>query len=363
MQKSKKSVLICPLDWGLGHATRDVHIIRQLVESGFEVIIGADKAPLYFLRQSFPELSFIEIPSFTVKYAKNKIWMQLKMLVSIPGIIRGIFQEHRQLQLIIKLHQIDIVISDNRYGLWSKRAYSIFITHQLHVIMPSYLRFFETLVKSANYWFIKKYDECWVPDLNDLSNLAGKLAHPANALANVYYIGILSRFIDGYKAIKNLSIGSDFDVLIVLSGPEPQRSVLEKIIISQLEKLPYRCLIIQGKPLVKSMMETPKIKIVNHLNSENIAYLIQNTPVVISRSGYSSVMDYVALGKHALLIPTPGQTEQEYLGDYLMENNWFYTCRQENLELKTGIEKFKNSVFSEFPEFGDSLKERLAKLT
>ena len=357
-----KRVLVCPLDWGLGHATRCAGLINQLVDSGFEVIVGADKAPLHFLRQYFPRLPYILIPSKTIKYPKNGSLMPLKMLVSLPGILRSIAREHSLLKIVLKVNQIDVVISDNRFGLWNKSVYCIFITHQLQVIMPRGLRFLQQIISKINYWFIGKYNECWISDAEGKINLAGKLSHPHKVPANSFYIGTLSRFGNGFGKLDSGVSLIDFDILVLLSGPEPQRSILEKIILLQIDSLPGKCLFVQGKPEENAFAESPKLTLVSHLKSENLGFLIKSTPIVIARSGYSSIMDFVALKKHVILIPTPGQTEQEYLADYLMEKNWFYSVKQNGLNLAHAIESYKNFSFENFPELSGSLNERLTNL-
>jgi predicted glycosyltransferase len=359
---TKKRALICPMDWGLGHATRDVHIIKHLIELGYEVIIGADKAPLFFLRQYFPALSFIVIPSITIRYPIKDSLMPWKMLVSLPLILHGIIMEHRQMKQIIRINHFDLVISDNRYGLWNKTVYSIFITHQLQIFMPRWMKFMESSIRLINYWFINKYNECWVPDLDGEINFAGKLSHPLKLPDNLHYIGILSRFSNGFKALQHPEIGNGFDILILLSGPEPQRGILENLIIRQLADLPFKCLIVQGKPLENSYTQSPKLKIVNHLKSEHLGYLILNTPIVIARSGYSTIMDFIALKKHAILVPTPGQTEQEYLANYMMKKMWFCTVKQDEFNLNQAIETFNIFDFESFPEYDNLINEKLAKL-
>jgi len=353
-----KKVLICPLDWGLGHATRDVEIIDQLIKAGFDVVIGADKTSLLFLQEYFPQLAHIVIPSTKITYPR-RVPMAVKMIFSAPKILRGIYDEHQLLKKIIQEHQINVVISDNRYGLWNKKVKSIFITHQLWIKSPKKLRFFEPFINHINHWFIKKYDECWVPDFKEEQSIAGELSHPEKLPKNVKYVGILSRFknLSGFEKPKQSE--EKFDILVVLSGPEPQRSLLEEKLIAQIVKTDYKTLIVQGKPGQTHKSTSKNIHFVNHLRSLDLKTFINYTPVIICRSGYSSIMDLVVLNKTAILIPTPGQTEQEYLAEYLSSRKWFYATKQNEFELEKSINELAKTKISCKFEKSELLKNAL----
>ncbi len=340
-----KNVLICPLDWGLGHASRDVEIISNYIQKGYNVIIAADKAPLQFLRQHFPYLQYVVMPGVSIRYG-NILPFKVKMLISLPKILYGIYREHRQLKKIIKEHNIDIVVSDNRYGLWNKNVYSIFITHQLWVRV-SKIGLVEKFANYINHWFIKQYNECLVPDYEANGNIAGLLSNPIKKPSNVKYIGLLSRFKDTVVYEKNAEnkqlISQKYDILAILSGPEPQRGIFENIIIKQLANGNYKTLIVQGKP-EKIYQKTQKnITFVSHIDTYNLRILIKNTDIIICRSGYSSIMDLCVLNKKAIIIPTPKQSEQEYLAEYLSAKNMFVTCKQSEFQIETLISKLKKT--------------------
>ena len=360
---AKKRVLICPLDWGLGHATRDVIIIQQLIDAGFDVIIGADKAPLYFLRQSFPGIPFIVIPSVKIQYPEKAWQMPFKMLILSPKIAWGIWSEHQFLKNLLKSDQIDILISDNRYGLWNKSVYCIFITHQLQIMAPVYLKWMEFLLLFLNKWFIKQFNACWIPDSNDESNLSGKLSHLKKMPKNVSFTGSLSRFpvsSPGHRLPE--SVNKAFDLLIILSGPEPQRSMLEKTILLQATDAKMKILLVQGRPDRPIFAQSGDITIVNHLITEHLEKLILETPFIIARSGYTSIMDLVSLKKTAILIPTPGQTEQEYLAKYMTKKKWFIGKLQDSFSLTDAINELKCFNPEPFPNIKSDLQETLSKL-
>jgi predicted glycosyltransferase len=219
------------------------------------------------------------------------------------------------------------------------------------------------LIRYVNYWFIKKFDECWIPDFEGTVNLAGILSHPKKLPENACFIGPLSHLnLQISKVNLAPEINSDYDILLILSGPEPQRSILEKNLLEQLITTSYSCLIVKGKPLENSFARSAKISIISHLNSSQLARLIVKTPVVISRSGYSTIMDMISLKKSAILIPTPGQTEQEYLAQYVMKNKWFYCVSQDKFNLESAIKRFKDFLPDNFPQIESTLDKRLRKL-
>ncbi len=338
MHQTKKKVLIAPLDWGLGHATRVIPIIYKLLAQGFEVIIAADRAPLALLKKEFPKLPFVRLKAFPIRYSESK-YLVFPLLLAFPTIAYNALSEHIRLRKIIRHHQIDIVISDNRYGLWNKAAHCIFITHQIHIRPPRSLSFTRGLIRRLNFFFLRKYNEVWIPDLPTDDNLSGSLSHALPLPAHAHYIGLLSRF-EGYSAP---TPNTDYDVLVILSGPEPQRSILEKKIIQQMQQSNYKSLIIGGQPDRAMSYEHMNIHYQSHLPSHQLADLIVGTPIVISRSGYSSIMDYVTLGQSAILIPTPGQTEQEYLADRLSAKKYFVVSSQEEFDLQKTIRIFEEN--------------------
>lgn len=338
----KPKVLICPLDWGLGHAARDIEIIEQLLKYDFKVIIGADKSPLLLLREHFPTLEVVKIKSPTIKYSKNSN-LVLPLLLQSPKIIGGIIQEHSYLNKLIKKHNLDIIISDNRYGLWNKKIYNIFISHQLWIRSNNNSKVLERIINKINHWFIKKYQECWIPDIKGANNISGELSNSRKNLKNFKHIGLISRFKkEDSLTEKNLKLQNNFNILVILSGPEPQRSLLEKLLVKQISKSNYKTLIIGGLSDKAHKGSYSNITYVNHLKTPLLKEYLLKTPYVICRSGYSSIMDLVSLKKNAILIPTPGQTEQEYLAIRMREKGWFYTVNQIEFNLDTAILQLKN---------------------
>ena len=343
-----EKTLICPLDWGLGHASRVIPVINSLLKNNFEVIIAADNYPLQLLRLEFPDLEYIKFPSYKITYTKNG-FLTLKLFLLFPSILFGIYKEHRLLNKIVKKYQIDIVISDNRFGLWNKNVFTVFITHQLCIKMPGWLRFAEYSVHLINKSIILKYNKCWIPDYDKEDNLSGVLSHKYSLPDNAVFIGALSRFSNVSSSKNKTNTAYKYDICAIISGPEPQRTIFESLIIKQLNETNYKALIIRGKPgtneylnLSRKGAKNAKVEIVPHLSAEKIKQAILSSDIIICRSGYSNIMDLITLNKKAILVPTPGQTEQEYLAKYYKEKGIFYSITQDKFDIKTALNNIKS---------------------
>ncbi len=298
-------ILIAPMDWGLGHATRCVPIIRELLQRKCTVFIAGSGNSLALLKNEFPFLTFFLLQGYDPIYPSNSnmVWMMARQFIKFNKVIK---KEHEQVEALINELEIDLVISDNRYGCWSAKIPTVIITHQLNILMPKSLWWLAKVVRSLNERMIKKFSFCWVPDYRDAElSLAGKLAtYNENSLKNIAHIGPLSRFCNRNSTERK------YDVICIFSGPEPQRSIFEKIVIDQLSVSGLRYFVASGIPLQAVSLGKNEVEF---LNSEELQTVISQSSMVIARSGYSMIMDLAALGKKAILIPTPGQTEQEYL--------------------------------------------------
>lgn len=324
--KEKPRILVAPLDWGIGHATRCVPVIRELMRQGAEVYIASNGRPLKVLQRAFPELPVLKLPPYDVRYPFRSIILNL--LLQLPRILWAIFAEHRQINRWVKKYEFDGIISDNRLGCFSRKVPTVFISHQLNLEAPN--EALGRMTNMLNHWFIRRYGRCWVPDWSGAGNLSGSLSRPSPHEHSVY-VGPLTR-------LKAVRAEKKYDVLALLSGPEPQRTNLEKAILRQAAELPYRMLLVQGKPEADSTaQQRANIEIVPFLDAEALSEAIAASNIVVCRSGYSTLMDLAALGKKALLIPTPGQTEQEYLAEFLAGKGAFVWQDQKALDLAKGI--------------------------
>ncbi len=348
-----KRILIAPLDWGLGHATRCVPIIKLLQLFGYEPVVAAEGTQLSLLKQEFPTLTFIHLNGYKITYTKYKRWLPLKISLQIPKILFAIQREHNWLKKIIASHEFDAVISDNRYGLYTNQVPCVFITHQLQIKGPN--NWIENILQRLNYRFINRFTECWIPDFEGNLNIAGELSHPhRKPKTEIKYIGPLSRF--NTPATQE----TIYKYIFLLSGPEPQRTLLEDKILKIVAALNDRILIVRGRPGKEDLPPVPQnCTIINHLPTNDLQSVLASGEFIISRSGYTTVMEIMALQKKSILIPTPGQTEQEYLARHLCTQGWCYTCNQED-DLLLNIKKAEEYSFSQ-PSFNSAgLKEIVA---
>jgi uncharacterized protein (TIGR00661 family) len=362
--KKSPNILVSPLEWGIGHATRCVPVIQELLSQGANVIIGSDGRPQAFLKMEFPSLEFIKFPGYRFSYPSSGS-MSLKMAIQAPTILNGIKLEKQALNRIIKDHKIDAVISDNRFGLYSKQVPSIFITHQLSIKVPGYLSFLKPLLFSLNKYYISRFNECWIPDFPNEPNLSGELSHIHYELPNTFFIGPLSRF-SGNSSNKNPSSPVEhfrYDFLVLISGPEPQRTILEEKLLNQLKIHNYSALLLGGKPEsneVRSLGE--KIIILSHLDTGRLRTAMNESRIVLSRPGYSTIMDLAVVGKKAIFIPTPGQTEQEYLARYCQNTAWFSYMNQSEIDLPKALKNAESYTGIQRETDPHILRERITKL-
>ena len=332
---TRPRILVAPLDWGLGHATRCIPIIKILLQHNADVVLAGSGSVVILLQQEFPFLKFIDLPGYKIKYSTKKKYFGLKILMQMPKIFAAIKYENNWLKKIIASENIDAVISDNRPGLSNKLIPCVYITHQLCIQTGN--KILDNILGKIHYSFINKFNNCWVPDM-PVYGLAGALSHPKIFPGiKTDYIGILSRF-------KKKEIAKKFDFLLLISGPEPQRSMFEQILLNAFKSSAFSIAIVRGLPGNDSFLKlnTDNIVVYNHLPAADLSALIQQSHIVIARSGYTTIMDLVTLQQKALLIPTPGQTEQEYLSSYLMENKMFYSMPQQGFTLNNVIDKMKS---------------------
>ncbi len=320
---NKLRILVAPLDWGLGHATRCIPIIFKLLQQNCEVIIAAESTIKALLQKEFPGLVCIDLTGYRIQYSRYKFLMPFKLLIQFPKLIYRINAEKRWLKKTVTVYKIDAVISDNRLGLGHIKIPCIYITHQLKIKTGN--AFTERLAQKIHYHFINKYSACWVPDNGGEINLSGELSHPVVLpKIPVIYIGPLSRFEKKEVVVK-------YDLCVILSGPEPQRTLFEKIVLKELKTFSGSIILLRGLPAETAIDITanPPFEIKNHLAADELNTVLQQSKMVICRSGYTTIMDLVKLKKKAILVPTPGQTEQEYLATYLQEQQLFYSVKQE----------------------------------
>ena len=333
---SKPRILVSPLDWGLGHATRLIPVIDQLIQQGAEVIIGANGRSLTLLQETFPRQKTLELPGYKVSYSRTNFQV-LKILTQIPRLVSVIKEENRLATEWVKQFNISGIISDNRYGIWNKDIPSIFICHQISPIIPEIFSLLKKQVYNTHLRYMRPFREIWIPDFAGDENISGELSHHFPIPENAKFIGPLSRF-QTMEEIKPWSYselkGKSPDILAVLSGPEPQRSIFENRIVAQSRHINRMVWIVQGRTEVHEISQQGNVTFISFMGQNDLYRGLKEANMVISRSGYSSIMDFIALGiKKWVLIPTPGQTEQEYLAKKLSQTKRVISYPQNQLNL------------------------------
>ncbi len=340
---AKKRILVAALDWGFGHATRCMPIIRILLEQNCEVHIAGSGDSLALLRSEFPDLRSHELPPYNPRYP-TKGSMVLRMALQLPRFVFVIRSEHKTIEAIVRKWAIDMVISDNRYGCWSRKAHSVFVTHQSNILMPQRFGWLAAFVRRWNTRLARRFNSCWIPDYPGEKNLSGALTNfgQTDFHPNQYYIGTLSRF----RNQKNDSSSPDIDVLAICSGPEPQRSVFEGLLRKELINSRFRFVLVRGINDSHPDEVTERSRIISLATTEKLSQLFAQAAIVVARSGYSTVMDLQALGKKAIFIPTPGQTEQEHLALNLRQKGIAFSMAQSEFDLEVAIRESR--LFSGF---------------
>jgi uncharacterized protein (TIGR00661 family) len=341
IQNSPKTILVAPLNWGLGHATRCIPIIKALQKNNYIPIIASDGIALAMLCKEFPYLTTLELPSYQIEYATNGSKFKWTLLKNAPKMLKAIWNEKRMVASWINQYDIDGIISDNRLGVFDKNTPCVFITHQLNVMSGNTT----WLTSKLHQTIIKKYTECWVPDISGSPNLAGKLSH-SNCLPFVpKYIGPLSRM---HKKM----MPKQYDLMVILSGPEPQRGLLESILKIELKR--YRGEVVFIKGIVEKEQKKEQLKNITYFNfmtSRQLEQTFNESEIVLARSGYTTIMDLARLGKKAFFIPTPGQYEQLYLANKLKDNGLVPYSEQDDFKIDhlneikkySGLQCFNNS--------------------
>lgn len=349
-------ILLAPLDWGLGHATRCIPLIRELLQQNCAVTLAADGKSKCLLQQEFPQLPFLELPGYDIEYASTGWGLALKIVAQIPKLLAAIKQEQAWLENLVSGEQLDAVISDNRYGLNHSSTRSVLITHQLRIKVP--LTIAEDLLQETTYQYINRFSECWVPDAEGETNLAGELSHPLTKPSiPVYYTGPVSRF------GQNKAEEKAGQILVLLSGPEPQRTLLEESLLNDFGDYTLPVVLVRGLPGDTAPISVPEhVTVYNHLPAAELEEKIREASLVIGRCGYSTVMDLAALQKRSILIPTPGQTEQEYLARHLMQKNFAFCVEQKKFRLKQALELVDRFPFKPFETTNnESLQRTVAR--
>lgn len=328
----QKKILYCVLNWGLGHATRSIPVIKALQAKGYVVDLASDGNPLILLQKTFPECRSHTLRSYNVHYPTGSVL--LNVLSQSLRILKAVRTEHRQISDIISSQHYDAIISDNRYGCYHPSIPSILITHQLsNLAETSILNFTGERYVEAQ---LQHFDEIWIPDTPDRI-LSGRMTKTHRE--NIRFIGHVSDQ-------ERVSMPKEYEVAAILSGPEPQRTKLETEILTQLSSYPAPCALVRGIVRDEPVRYEGNVTIYPYMDRKGINTLLNSSEVVVCRTGYSSLMDLLQVGTKAILIPTPGQPEQIYLGERLSGHPQFVIQKQGQVDIVRGAHCLKNQIFT-----------------
>jgi uncharacterized protein (TIGR00661 family) len=318
--------------WGLGHATRSLPVIRKLIAEKNKLTVISNGRSLELLKKELGDAAeYFDIPDYPMLVSENTRQFLAKSMVYWPVFIKRIEDGLSALQKILDQKQYDCIVSDARYDMYSKNIPSFFISHQMRIMNPLRIKMFERAMERFNLFFFKRYVGVIVPDYKE-ENLSGDLSHNLKRIDEdmIHYVGVLSDF-------TKRSMIKDIDYLISISGPEPQRSILEEKLSSQVNELEGNIVMTLGKAEKYSVVKKKHLTTYSFVTKELREELLNKAKLVVSRSGYSTIMDVAVVGTKALFIPTPGQIEQEYLSKYHNELGTFYSVSQDAIHLKSDV--------------------------
>ena len=356
----RPSICISPIDWGLGHATRCITLIKGFEKLGYQVYIATEGYHEAILKEALPSCHFLPLRGYRIRYAKWGFILPLVLLFQLPKIIYSIIHEQNWLKKAQAQYEFDLIVSDNRFGFYHKLVPSVFITHQLNLQM--HFAWATNLFQKLQYAWLKRFTACWIPDIEGANNLSGILANPKQKSSiPLWYMGCLSRLIDtaidtsadNSSSIHGATHNNQNVFLGIVSGPEPQRTLLENLLWKAGNALNIAFVVIAGTPSKeqpnKLLEENKNAKLYAHLAAPALVSEIKRAEYIICRGGYTTLMELIPFEKKLIFIPTPGQTEQMYLGKLWEEKNWALCYAQENFKLNIALEEASNFHFKQAP--------------
>ncbi|HEX2922427.1 MAG TPA: glycosyltransferase [Chloroflexota bacterium] len=327
-------VLFAVAAWGLGHATRDLVLIRALLDAGHEVTILSTERALQLLRGELGNrCGYIDVPDIPKPLSRRAFWFYVRMSLSLPLVFWTFRHEHQVVHRLVNRHRFDRIVSDTRYGVYHREIPSFHIVHSLRQIVPGRNRWLELMVERSQQQLLSGGHKLLIPDQKE-NGLAGELCHNLAAFqeSRLEYIGILS-------SVRKRRLEPDIDYFISVSGAEPQRSIFEEMVLQQIHDLPGRVVVALGRPdLPLSVTDDGRISVHSFMTRLQQEEMMNRARLVVSRSGYTTLMELAELGKRALLVPTVGQSEQEYLGAYHERLGTMHMVTQPQLSLRRDAE-------------------------
>jgi len=357
----RPSICISPIDWGLGHATRCITLIKAFEKLGYQVYIATEGYHEVILREALPNAHFLHLRGYRIRYAKWGFILPIVLLFQVPKIIYSIIYENNWLKKAQVQYKFDLIVSDNRFGFYHKQVPSVFITHQLNLQM--HFSWATSAFQKLQYNWLKKFKAAWIADIEGANNLSGILANPKHKPSiPLWYMGCLSRLIDESNHTASLSatvhtassnIHNQTVFLGIVSGPEPQRTLLENLLWKAGNKLNIPFVVIAGTPSKdqpnKLIEENKNATLYAHLAAPALVREIKRAEYIICRGGYTTLMELIPFEKKLIFIPTPGQTEQMYLGKLWQQKNWAVCYAQENFKLDIALKEASGFHFKQAP--------------
>ncbi len=338
MSTSKpKHILVAPLDWGLGHTTRCIPLIGYMLSQGHIVTVAGNHSQRKFIEETFSCIDFIHLDGYNITYSKWNKYAQAGLLAQLPDILKTIKRENNWLLDLTNQRKIDGIISDNRYGLYHPSIPSVIMTHQL-MVQSGLSKFIDRNIQKIHFNLFTRFGKTWILDVPGIPNLGNSLSHSKALPRNAEYIGLLSRFSDLVSRSSPFINDKSADVLIMLSGPEPQRTEISQLLWQQACRYPGKIAFIEGSENAMMPANIPAhITYHKRLTSKQLFQILERAGIIICRSGYSSLMDLAVMHKKAILIPTPGQTEQIYLAKHLHKEGIYYAATQQGFDLVSAL--------------------------
>jgi len=352
-----KTIFVAPLNWGLGHATRDLPLIKTFLDRGDKVIVAAHDRAKMLLQSEVPQCEFVDFPEYPIRYPETRFFVTRFMFVVFPQMLKAMYKEKERLKKLHKKYQFDYIISDNRFCLYLKGVKSYLISHQLRYKLPFPITKFEALPEYFTHSYFKNYDKIFVSDRDDPDSLTGELSHKMRYLPEqkLEYCGILNDIKSNLNDKEK-----DIDYFIIVSGPEPQRTKLERIIFKQVNSLPGKIVVALGMPEKNYKISQGNATFYTYLNRKQMHEFLQRSKFVIARPGYTTAMEMIQLDLKGLFIPTPGQIEQVYLAKYYEEKDWCHCVSQYKLDLSSAVDKAKK--YQGFPKSLTNSEENVKTL-
>jgi UDP:flavonoid glycosyltransferase YjiC (YdhE family) len=297
---SNQKVLISPLNWGMGHVARSIAIIQQLIDQQNQVFVACEDDQKAVFECYFSQLHFISHRPYPFQFSGKGKWAW-DLFRQRKKLLERFAEENNEVTVYISDFQIDVVISDHRYGFFSTTKPSIFITHQLH--LP--LKWFQKPMQFIHQKLLQNFSSVWVLD-EENSSLAGKLSEKIKH-KDLHYIGWKSRFqLSGHDS-------KACDNLYLVSGPLPySQDFLNECVEMAWQKSGNNVCIFPSN-LVLPLQLPLNLTCLPANDWQDVDAYFRGARFIISRAGYTTIMDLKVLNKKSMLIATPGQAEQEYL--------------------------------------------------